>query len=74
MFLPTILISGVFYSSDYLPAALVGIAEVLPLEHAIDLLKTTMVEGGPLSGGAIGVLAAWTAGGAYLAVRFFRWE
>ena len=74
VFLPTILISGVFYSSDSLPAVLVGIAEVLPLEHAIDLLKTTMVEGGALSGGAIGVLVAWTLGGAYLAVRFFRWD
>jgi len=74
VFLPTILISGVFYSSESLPTALVGIAEVLPLEHTIDLLKTTMVEGGPLSGAAIAVVAAWTAGGAYLAVRFFRWE
>jgi ABC-2 type transport system permease protein len=74
VFLPAILISGVFYSSESLPAALVGIAEVLPLEHAIDLLKTTMVEGGALSGGAIGVLVAWTVGGAYLAVRFFRWN
>jgi ABC-2 type transport system permease protein len=73
VFLPAILISGVFYSSDSLPAALVGIAEVLPLEHAIELLKTTMVEGGSLSSGAIGVLVAWTVGGAYLAVRFFRW-
>jgi ABC-2 type transport system permease protein len=74
VFLPAILISGVFYSSDTLPAALVGIAEVLPLEHAIDLMKTAMIEGGGLSGGAIGVLAAWTLGGAYLAVRFFRWD
>jgi ABC-2 type transport system permease protein len=74
VFLPTILISGVFYSSDSLPTVLLGIAEVLPLEHAIELLKTTMVEGGALSGGAIGVLAAWTLGGAYLAVRFFRWD
>ena len=73
VFLPAILISGVFYSSDSLPTALVGIAEVLPLEHAIDLLKTTMIEGGALSGGAIGVLAAWTLGGAYMAIRFFRW-
>jgi ABC-2 type transport system permease protein len=74
VFLPAILISGVFYASESLPAALVGIAEVLPLEHAIDLLKTTMVEGGALSGSAIGVLVAWTVGGAYLAVRFFRWN
>jgi ABC-2 type transport system permease protein len=74
VFLPAILISGVFYSSDSLPTALLGIAEVLPLEHAIDLLKTTMIEGGSLSGGAIGVLLAWTLGGAYLAVRFFRWD
>jgi ABC-2 type transport system permease protein len=74
VFLPVILISGVFYSSDSLPSALVGIAQALPLEHAIELLKTTMIEGGTLSGGAIGVLAAWAAGGTYLAVRFFRWD
>ena len=47
---------------------------MLPLKHAIDLLSTTMISGGPLSGGSLAVLAAWTAGGAYLAVRFFRWE
>ncbi len=74
VFLPAILISGVFYSSSELPTAVEGLAEVLPLKHAIDLLSTTMISGGPLSGGSLAVLAAWTAGGAYLAVRFFRWE
>ena len=74
VFLPLILISGVFYSADSLPSAVKTLAEVLPLKHAVDLLSTTIVTGGPLSAGAVGVLAAWTAGGAYLAVRFFRWE
>ena len=74
VFLPLVLISGVFYSADSLPSAVKTLAEVLPLKHAVDLLSTTIVTGGPLSAGAVGVLAAWTAGGAYLAVRFFRWE
>jgi len=74
VFLPLILISGVFYSADSLPSAVKTLAEVLPLKHAVDLLSTTIVTGGPLSAGAVGVLAAWTAGGTYLAVRFFRWS
>jgi ABC-2 type transport system permease protein len=74
VFLPAILISGVFYSSAALPGALEGIAEVLPLKHAVDLLGITMIDGGPLSGEALAVLAAWTVGGGYLAIRFFRWE
>ncbi len=74
VFLPAILISGVFYSSSALPAVMEGLAEVLPLKHAVDLLSTTMITGGTLSAGAIAVLGAWTAGGGFLAVRFFRWE
>jgi ABC-2 type transport system permease protein len=74
VFLPVILISGVFYSASALPAAIEGLAEVLPLKHAVDLLSTTMIDGGSLSSGALAVLGAWTVGGAYLAVRFFRWD
>jgi ABC-2 type transport system permease protein len=74
VFLPAILISGVFYSADGLPAAIRGVAEVLPLKHAVDLLSTTIVTGGRLSGAAIGVLAVWALAGGYLAVRFFRWS
>ncbi|MBA2419837.1 MAG: ABC transporter permease [Thermoleophilaceae bacterium] len=74
VFLPLIFISGVFYSADSLPAAVKAIAEVLPLKHAVDLLSTTIVTGGPLSAGALAVLAAWTAAGSYAAVRFFRWS
>jgi ABC-2 type transport system permease protein len=74
VFLPAILISGVFYSADELPAALRGVAEALPLKHAVDLLSTTIVTGGPMPGSAIGVLVLWTAAGAFASVRFFRWE
>ena len=76
VFLPLIFISGTFYSSDSLPAAVEGIASALPLKHAIDGLRDAIVIGdGP--GSEIGhllALAAWAAGGIILAVRYFRWE
>ena len=74
VFLPLIFISGVFYSADSLPAVAKTIADILPLRHAVDLLSTTIVTGGSLPADALVVLAAWTAVGAYAAVRFFRWE
>jgi len=74
VFLPAILISGVFYSADDLPGAIRGVAEALPLKPVIDLLSTAMVDGGSLSGAALGVVAAWLVAGGYLAVRFFRWS
>ena len=64
IFLPTIFISGVFYSSDDLPEALKAIAEALPLKHLIDGLSEAIVGGGGDAGTAALVVA----------VRFFRWE
>jgi len=45
VFLPLILISGVFYSSDDLPALLDGAAQALPLTHLIDGLSAAIVGG-----------------------------
>jgi ABC-type multidrug transport system permease subunit len=74
--LPLIFISGTFYSTDELPGALDGIANVLPLKHAIDGLRDAMVDGGGLGSelGHLAALAAWAAVGVTLAVRYFRWE
>ena len=76
VFLPLILISGVFYSSDDLPALLDGAAQALPLTHLIDGLSAAIV-GGSLAGSELTaalVVAGWALAGAVLAVRGFRWE
>jgi ABC-2 type transport system permease protein len=76
VFLPVILVSGVFYSADGLPAPLQAVAEALPLKHVIDGLFTAVVAGpegsDPLAAAA--VVAAWGTAGLVLAVRGFRWE
>jgi ABC-2 type transport system permease protein len=74
IFLPAIFISGVFYSTDSLPAALEVIGQVLPLKHLIDGLSESIVGGAPDPAGAAAVILVWAAGGILLAVRFFRWE
>ena len=74
IFLPTIFISGVFYSSEDLPEALKAIAEALPLKHLIDGLSEAIVGGGGDAGTAALVVAGWTVAGLVLAVRYFRWE
>jgi ABC-2 type transport system permease protein len=74
VFLPLIFISGVFYSADDLPRALVAIAEALPLKHLIDGLSQAIVGGGADVGTAAAVVGGWAVLGLFLAVRFFRWE
>ena len=76
VFLPAILISGVFYSTDSLPRALDAVARALPLKHVIDGFGGAIVSGHGLvdNAGALAVVAAWGAAGALLAVRGFRWE
>ena len=76
VFLPLIFISGVFYSTDSLPAVVDGIASALPLKHAIDGLRDAIVVGDGLGDniGALAALSAWAAAGVIAAARWFRWE
>jgi ABC-2 type transport system permease protein len=74
VFLPLIFISGVFYSSDSLPAALRAVAEALPLKHLIDGLGAAIVGGSADTAAAAAVVAGWALAGIVLAVRFFRWS
>jgi ABC-2 type transport system permease protein len=76
VFLPMILIAGVFYDEQTAPGFIRSVAEVLPLKHLVDGLSGAMVKGEGLAdhGVALLVLALWTAAGAVLAVRGFTWE
>ena len=76
IFLPVIVISGVFYDADNAPAFMRDVAEVLPLTHLIDGLSAAMVTGAPFADHLpdLAVVAIWAALGTLLAVRGFSWE
>jgi ABC-2 type transport system permease protein len=76
IFLPVIVISGVFYDADNAPAFLRDIGQVLPLTHLIDGLSAAMVTGAPFSEHVsdLAVVLAWAVLGVVLAVRGFSWE
>ena len=76
VFLPVILISGVFFDADRAPKLVRDIAEVLPLKYVVDGLSGAMVTGKGVSDNltALAVIAAWGALGIVLAVRGFSWE
>ncbi len=76
IFLPVILISGVFYDAENAPDFLRDVAEVLPLTHLIDGLSAAMVSGAPFADhlSDLAVVLVWAALGTVLAVRGFSWE
>jgi ABC-2 type transport system permease protein len=76
IFLPVIVVSGVFYDADNAPAFMRDVAEVLPLTHLIDGLSAAMVTGGAFGDvlSDLAVVVIWAALGTLLAVRGFSWE
>jgi ABC-2 type transport system permease protein len=76
IFLPLIIVSGVFYDSADVPSFLAGIAQALPLTHLIDGLSAAMVTGAGIGDqiSSIGVIVAWTIFGVVFAIRGFSWE
>jgi len=70
---PMMMLSGVFFPVAQLPLALQHVSAVLPLTHAIDLVR-------PLLNGYLpqdialhlGVLLAYTLGGFYISLVLFR--
>ena len=74
--LPMAFLSGSFGPTRHYPGVLRALAKVLPLTYLIDLVDASYLRHRelwtrPL---ALGVLAAWGAGGLVLALRRFRWE
>lgn len=76
IFLPVIVLSGVFYDAEAAPTFLRDIAQALPLTHLIDGLSAAMVSGAALAEHLddLAVLVIWGALGTVLAVRGFSWE
>jgi ABC-2 type transport system permease protein len=76
VFLPQILIAGVFYDAEEAPQVIHDIAQILPLTHLVDGLSGAIVDGQGLGDHwvALLVLAWWAAVGAILAIRGFSWE
>jgi ABC-2 type transport system permease protein len=76
VFLPMMMLAGVFYDEEDAPAVLRDIAEALPLTHLIDGLSGAMVRGEGIAahGVALLVLGLWTVAGLLLAVRGFSWD
>jgi len=76
VFLPQILIAGVFYDADQAPAVIRDIAQALPLTHLVDGLSGAMVDGEGVAKNLVALLAllGWAAVGGVLAIRGFSWE
>jgi ABC-2 type transport system permease protein len=69
-------LSGVFIPVEVMPAWLLDVGKVFPLEHLARGLQTAFLVPGSTGITAVnlGVLAAWGAGGLVVAMRTFRWE
>ncbi len=76
IFLPVIVLSGVFYDADAAPTFLRDIAQALPLTHLIDGLSAAIVTGAAFADHLddLAVVLIWSAFGIVLAVRGFSWE
>ena len=74
--LPMAFLSGSFGPTRHYPGFLRAIGDALPLKYFIDVVKAIYLGGHGLLArpGALGVMAAWTAGGIVVALRRFGWE
>jgi ABC-2 type transport system permease protein len=76
VFLPMIILAGVFFDEEDAPEVLHDVAQALPLTHLVDGLSGAMVRGEGLAdhGSALAILGLWTVAGVVLAVRGFSWD
>jgi ABC-type multidrug transport system permease subunit len=73
--MPMWIFSGVFFSYERFPAAVQPFIKALPLTALNDALRSTILEGAPLShqGWRLLVLGVWCVVSFVLALRWFRW-
>jgi ABC-2 type transport system permease protein len=76
VYLPSILIGGVFFDPTQTGSVLHDIAQVLPITHFVSGLRAAIVHGHGLGShlGDLAVLGIWGLVALVIAVRGFRWE
>lgn len=73
LFVVLLLVSGVVFPLDALPAALAGGARLLPTAALASVLRSALGAGG-MSAAALGVLAVWAVVAPAVAAAGFTWE
>jgi ABC-2 type transport system permease protein len=73
-FVVLLLLSGMVFPLDELPAGLRSAAEALPSTALADALRGALAEGADIPGRVWPVLGVWAVAGVALAVALFRWE
>jgi len=73
--LPMWLFSGVFFKSEYFPWYFQPFIQALPLTQLVNGLRMVMLRGADFMAiaPAVAILAAWSVGTFWLALRWFRW-
>jgi ABC-2 type transport system permease protein len=74
--LPLFFISGVWFTTDFLPDWLRAIAEVFPIEHLAAALHQAIAHGSFSAAFApadLALVAVWAAAGIVVAARRFTW-
>jgi ABC-type multidrug transport system permease subunit len=73
--MPMWIFSGIFFSYERFPAAVLPLIRLLPLTALNDALRAIILEGSSLSSQAapLAVICLWGAVSFFLAVRYFRW-
>ena len=76
VYLPSILIGGVFFDPANASQVINDIARIMPISHFIAGMRASLQPGGGLSDelGNLAVLGLWGLGGLWFAVRGFSWE
>lgn len=74
LFLVALLLGDVVVPLQRLPAALEGVAGLLPFAPLVDLLRAGLGTGAADPARSAAVLGAWGIGGLLLAIRYARWD
>lgn len=76
VYLPSILIGGVFFDPATSSAVISDIARVMPISHFVEGMRGSLRIGGGITHhtGDLAVLALWGAAGLWFAVRGFSWD
>jgi ABC-2 type transport system permease protein len=74
--MPMMFLSGIFFSFDFMPGWLQGVARLLPLTYLGDALRQVMVNGTQVAplGVDLAILTGWMVVCLAVAARTFRWE